>query len=496
VDALAALAALLSSPQLLGLMGVAVVVGMVFGAVPGVGGKTAIVLAIPFVFGMDPVPGAVFLLAMHAVVHTGGSIPSILFGIPGTGADAATVVDGHPMAEKGEAGRALGASLSASAVGGVIGAVALALFLPVVRPLLLLIGPAETFLLAVFGLTFIGVLAGPDPVKGLAVGTLGVLMATVGMDPKTGIPRYAFGQLFLWEGVDLTTAVLAFFAVPEMISLGARGGRVSSVQPSAANTGWRALWRGVTDVARHPGLTLRTSLIGTGIGLIPGIGGDVATWICYGHAVQSSKEPERFGHGAVEGVIAPETANNAKEGGALVPTLFFAIPGSSGMALLLGAFAVLGLAPGPTFLLEHGDLVWILIWTLAVSNLMGAALMLFASRWLALAAFMPTGALVPMVLVLALIGSYAVASAWESLVLLSVLGVLGWLLKRSGWPRAPFAVGLILGGILEVSLDQSLTIWGPAFLLRPATPILLGLTGIGLWWSRSQGLKGTNPDVA
>jgi TctA family transporter len=491
-QALACLVELASSPALLGLMALAVALGLVVGAVPGLGGKTAITLAIPFVFGMDALPGAVFLLAMHAVVHTGDTVPSILLGIPGTGPAAATVLDGHPMARQGLAGRALGASLTASAVGGVIGAAALALALPLLQPLVLRVGPAEIFLLAVLGICLIPAVSGEDLGKGLAVGVLGVLLACVGMDALTGAPRYTFGWLFLWDGVDLTTAMLAIFAVPEMVELGARGGAVASAAGAAGAPGaslgwrWRQLLDGVADVGRHWGLALRTSLLGVGVGTVPGLGGEVASWVSYGHAVQSAKDPARFGRGAVEGVIAPETANNSKEGGSLVPTLLFAVPGSSGMALLLGAFTVLGIAPGPRLFLEQPALVWTLVWALALSNVLGSALLLVAAPWVGRLAFVRIGRLVPVVFVLAIVGSFAVTATWECLPLLVAVSALGWAMKRGGWPRAPFAIGLVLGEIAEVTLHQSLVLFGPAFLLRPGCLALLVAVAAALVFSRAR----------
>ena len=340
---------LVADPSLWLVMVAAVPMGMIFGAVPGLGGKLGIVLSIPLVFGMDMVPGCVFLVAMHSVVHTGGSIPSILLGIPGTGPDAATVCDGHPMARRGEGGRALGASLAASAVGGVFGAVFLAALMPIVQPTVLAFGPAELFFLALLGITFIGAVSGDDVVKGVLVGTLGLMLSFVGAEPQTGMPRFSMGQIFLWDGIDVITAVLAIFAVPECLVL-AGNRTMSSAVSGRVRYGLSELLDGVADVGRHWGLTLRTSFIGAVIGLIPGLGGDVASWMCYGHAVQTSQTPERFGTGAVEGVIGPEAANNSKEGGSLLPTLFFGIPGSSGMVLMLGAFIVLGVQPGP----EHG----------------------------------------------------------------------------------------------------------------------------------------------
>jgi TctA family transporter len=474
---ISSLVGLITSPTLMGLIVVAIPVGMFFGAVPGLGGKLGIVLLIPFVFGMDMTAGAVFLLAMHAVVHTGGSVPSILFGVPGTGPDAATIMDGFPMAQNGEAGRALGASLGASGLGGVIGAGVLAILIPVLAPVVLAFSPAEFFLLAILGITFIASLSGNSLIKGMIVGAFGLMIAFVGMDPQTGVARFTFGQLFLWDGVDLITAILAMFAVPEMIALGVKGGSVSAVTRDAANYSIRDVLGGLVDVFRHWWLSLRTSVIGAVIGMIPGLGGDAASWICYGHAVQSSKTPERFGKGTVEGVIAPETANNSKEGGSLLPTLFFGVPGSSGMAILLGALIMLGIQPGPRMIVENLDLVWTLIWALVLANVLAVVMFLGVARWVGLLAFIRGGLLIPFVFVLVFLGSYLSHGAWQNMLLILLFGLLGYGLKETGWPRPPFVIGLVLGPIAEVSLHQALAIWGPAFLMRPLSLVFLVLIG-------------------
>jgi TctA family transporter len=463
---------LTTDPALWILILAAVSMGMLMGAVPGLGGKLGIVLSIPLVFGLDPIPGAVFLVAMHAVVHTGGSIPSILLGIPGTGPDAATVCDGFPMTQRGEAGRALGASLAASAVGGILGAAFLAALMPVVQPTILAFGPPEFFFLALLGITLIGAVSGDDFVKGSIVGLLGLMLSFVGAEPQTGVLRFTMGEMSLWDGIDMITAMLGIFALPECLELASTGRRRSAASGVWARYRFGDLLTGIADVGRHWGLTLRTSIMGAVIGLIPGLGGDVASWMCYGHAVQSSKTPERFGKGAVEGVIGPEAANNSKEGGALLPTLFFGIPGSSGMAIILGAFVVLGLQPGPAIARDHLDLVWTLIWTLVISNLLAALMFLALAPWLVLVVYLRAGLIVPFVLLFACIGAYVGDASWQNLLLLSAFGILGMGFKRAGWPRSPFAIGIVLGPIMETSLHQSLAIWGPAFVLRP---IALGL---------------------
>jgi TctA family transporter len=472
---LASLLTLLTSPYLLGLMALAVPFGLLLGIVPGIGGRFGLVVAIPFIFGMEPVAGAVFLVSMHAVVHTGGSLPSILLGIPGGGPDAATVVDGYPMSRRGEAGRAIGASLASSAVGGLIGAVVLALGLPVVWPLLLSFGPAETFLLSLLGITFMAALSRADLLKGLTVGFLGLMLSFVGADSQLGLPRFTFGQTFLWDGIGIMAAMPAIFAVPEMVDMGLARHRTVGGSIDDVRISYHQLAVGARDVIRHRWLTLRASCLGAFIGIVPGLGGDVASWVCYGHAVQTSKHPERFGQGAVEGVIAPDAANNSKEGGALLPTLFFGIPGSSSMTLFLGALVVLGVQPGAQLLFSQGGLVWTLMWALALANIVGALMLAALGRWLTFVTFGPGNQLVPFAIIFIVIGALFGTGDVRVLGVLFVLGALGLLLKHAGWPRAPFAIGLVLGAVTERALHQAWALQGARFLLRPGAIILIAL---------------------
>jgi putative tricarboxylic transport membrane protein len=480
-DALAGLGAYLDHPTLLVALLVAVPLGVLAGVIPGLGGKLSIVMAIPFLVGTDPAVGAVFLLAMHSVIHTGGPIPSILLGVPGSGPDAATVVDGHPMARSGQAGRALGAALASSCVGGIFGALVLALALPLVKPVLLSFGPPEVFMLAVLGITFIAAVSGARMVRGLMVGCIGLLVSFVGMDPIGGVARYTGGQLFLMDGVDLITAVVGLFAIPEMLALmGHPGHRDAS---SAGGFEERGILKGMLDVWQHRYLTLRASLIGTVIGIIPGLGGDVASWVAYGHAVHSSPRPAEFGKGRIEGVIAPEAANNSKEGGSLLPTLFFGIPGSSGMAVLLGAFVTLGITPGPAMAEQGLPLVWTLIWALVMANMLAVVVFLPGAGLLARVSGLSGAAMFPFVLCFALIGTYLSALHWQTFILLFGFGLLGVALKHHAWPRGPFAIGLVLGTPAEIALHQSLTIWGASFLMRPLTLLLIVLVLASLWQS-------------
>ena len=480
---------LFTSPYVMYMLMLGTLIGIFFGAVPGLGGRLAIAVTIPFIFGQPMVAGAVFLLSMHAVTGTSGQISSILFGVPGTGDDAATIVDGYPMAKKGEAGVALGASLMASGIGGVIGAMVLAVLIPVIEPIVLKFSPAEFFFLALLGITFVAFVSGSAIFKGLVVGFYGMMLAFVGMDPQTGIARYSDELLFLWDGMDLITAVLALFAVPEMIHLGVKGGSISAVSKEMAQTGVRAQLKGCAITFKHWWLVLRCSAIGAFIGILPGLGGSAAAWICYGHAVQSCKNAETFGKGDVRGVIAPESATNSKEGGSLLPTLFFGVPGSSGMAILLGAWLILGIQPGPMMLTENLDLVWILIWALVVSNLAAVVILLFITRWVALLVFLRGGILIPVVLIVTVLGTLLAKGQWENLILLGILSVIGYGLLKYDWPRPPFAIGIVLGKIAEESLHKAWALWRWDFFLRPLSLILMGLIAITIAYAVYRAFK-------
>jgi TctA family transporter len=473
--AISSLVGMLTSPYLMGLMLAGVLVGIFMGIAPGVGGKLGLVLLIPFVYGMSPLAGAVFLLSMHAVVHTAGAVTSILLGVPGEGATAATVLDGFAMTKNGEPGRALGASFGASLAGSIAGAIFLGASLGVLEPIILRFSPAEFFLLAILGITFIATLSGKNVIKGLSVGFFGLMISFVGLDPSTGIPRYTFGQIFLWDGVDIITAILAMFAIPEMISLGVSRRAIAADGAQVQKIRYSQVGQGLMDVVRNRWLVLRVSLLVAAIGVIPGLGGDAASWLAYGHTVQSSKHPERFGKGAVEGVIGAETGTCAKEGGSLMPTIFFGVPGSSGMAIMLGAFLMLGMQPGPAMLTEHLDVVWSLIWALAVANVICVVILLTAAPWISQLAYVKTSLLVPIVLLFAILGSYVGQNAWQNLVLIIFMGMFGYFLKRHDWPRAPFVIGVILGKIAEDSLLKALAIYGYGFFLRPISLVLIAM---------------------
>jgi TctA family transporter len=454
-------------------------VGFWVGLLPGLGGATTLALMLPFIYTMQPVEAFAFLLGMHAVVATTGDITSVLFGLPGEATSAATVVDGYAMTKKGEAGRALGAALASSMVGALVGAIALAAAIPIVRPLVLTFGSPELFMLAIVGLAFIASLSGHGArgmLRGFIAGGLGLLLATVGQDPQAGVARFTFDTLYLWQGLDLVPVLVGIFAIPEMIDLFVRGKSIAGNAPAGGMV--KGAWEGVKDTFRHFWLTIRCSLIGTFIGVMPGLGGSVAQWMAYGHAAQSARteeERKQFGQGDVRGVIGPGAANNSKEGGSLIPTIAFGVPGSTAMAILLGGFLMLGLIPGPDMLTKHLSVTYSMVWTIVIANIITVGVcFLFLDR-LARITEVRAHRLIPAVLVLVFIGSYTSNSHYGDLLVTLVFGGIGYLMVKADWPRAPFVLGLVLGKIAENYLYISVARYEAAWLTRPVVLVLLAV---------------------
>jgi putative tricarboxylic transport membrane protein len=468
------LLSVLSWPAL-GYMLLAIPIGLVFGMIPGLGGPTSLALLIPFTFGMDPVAGFAFLLGMHAVVHTSGSIPAILFDTPGTGPNAATCIDGFPMAQKGEAGRALGAALFSSMVGGVIGAICLGLVIPIVRPLVLSFGPAEFFMLSALGLTFIALMSGDSILKGLMAGGLGLIFSYVVMDPQTGAMRFTYDILYLYEGIHLVVVVVGLFAMATVIEMAVEGGKsiAGDVTVSTTQHPGSGVMMGIKDSIRRWPLLIRCSILGAVIGMCPGLGGDAAAFFTYGHAVQTSKKKELFGTGFVDGVIAPDSAHNAKEGGNLVPTLAFGIPGGAAMAILLGAFLILGVVPGVGMFTKHLSLVYSMIWVLVLANIIAVLICLPFAVKLAKVTFVRTSIIIPFIVVSASMGAFLTTRNLGNLVVVLAMGFLGYAMKVCKFPRAPLLLGIVLGRISERNLMLSLDLYGPTFIFRPIAFILL-----------------------
>ncbi|HZD39702.1 MAG TPA: tripartite tricarboxylate transporter permease, partial [Terriglobales bacterium] len=462
------------------LMLIGIGVGFVVGILPGLGGPTTMALMLPFIFKMSAVEAFAFLLGMAAVTATTGDITSILFGVPGEPTTASTIVDGHPMAKNGEAGRALGAALMSSLLGAIIGAFSLAIAIPVVRPLVLTFGSPEFFMIALLGVTFVASLSGGNLLKGLISGGFGFLLATIGLDPISGIQRYTFGQLFLWDGVGLVPVTLGLFAIPEIIDLAVVATSIS--REGVGKLG--GVMEGIRDTFRHFWLVFRCSALGAYIGVIPGMGGAVSQWLAYAHAVQSSPNKERFGKGAVEGVLGPGAANNSTLGGALVPTIAFGVPGSVIMAILLGAFIIQGIVPGPDMLLPEPrgklSLTFSFVWIIVLSNILTVAICLLFLDTLAKITQLRVSLLMPIILLLVYLGAFAEKNAFEDLIIVLVFGMLGWIMVKFGWQRPPLLLGMVLGPLMENRLFLSTDNYGLAWLARPGVLIISALIVVGI----------------
>lgn len=464
------------------LMMIGIAVGFMVGILPGLGGPTTLALMLPFIFKMSAVEAFAFLLGMTAVTATTGDITSVLFGVPGEATTASTIVDGHPMAKKGEAGRALGAALMSSLVGAIFGAFALALAIPVVRPLVLLFGSPEFFMLALLGISFVAALSGGAILKGIISGGLGFLLATIGLDPISGIQRYTFGQLFLWDGIGLVPVTVGLFAIPEIIDLAVHGGSIAKEQVGKIG----GVMQGIKDTFRHFWLVIRCSALGAYIGVIPGMGGGVSQWISYAHAVQSSPDKDRFGKGAVEGVLGPGAANNSTLGGALIPTIAFGVPGSVSMAILLGAFIIQGIVPGPDMLLPEPrgklGLTFSFVWIIVISNLVTVAICLLFLNQLAKITNIRSSLLMPFILLLVYLGAFAEKNAFQDMGIVLAFGALGWVMVKLDWQRPPLLLGLVLGPLMENRLFLSTDNYGAAWLWRPGVLILFAVTLLGIFY--------------
>jgi putative tricarboxylic transport membrane protein len=471
---------------------IGIVVGFWVGLLPGLGGATTLALMLPFVYRMPPVQAFAFLLGMHSVVATTGDITSILFGIPGEGTAAASVLDGHAMAKKGEAGRALGASLTSSLVGAIIGAAALAAAVPVVRPLVLTFGSPELFMLAILGIASISSLGGRGPramLRGFLAGALGLFLAAVGQDPQAGNLRYTLGTLYLWDGLNLVPVLVGLFGIPEIVDLAVRRTAIAGDAPSRIS----GVLEGVKDTFRHFWLTVRCSLVGTWIGILPGLGGAVAQWMAYAHAVQSAKdarERDGFGQGDVRGVIGPGAANNSKEGGDLIPTIAFGVPGSSSMAILLGAFFLVGLVPGPEMLTTHLRVTFSMVWTIVLANIITVVASFVFLNQLARLTAIRGVLLIPFLLLLIFVGAYTANSSIGDLFVMLAFGALGYFMVRYRWPRAPLVLGFVLGDIAERYLWISTARYGAAWLTRPVVLVLFVLALVVMAWPFIQERRG------
>lgn len=464
---------MLITPEVMLYVVIGVIICTVVVIIPGLGGLFALAILLPFVFRMDPITGIAFIMAMNVVNGTGNTITSILFGIPGSASGVASTFDGFPMTQRGEGIRAVAAGLTASTLGGLIGAVVLALSLPILRPIVLAFRSPEFFTLILVAIVFMAFIAGSDPLRGLISGGLGLLIALVGLEISTATERYTFGQLYLWDGLPLVPVLLGLYAVSEMISLMTRGGAIA--QRSSGKGAGQQLLQGFRDAFIHWRAVLQSSAAGLWVGLAPGLGDAAAQFVAYSQVARSSKNRDQFGKGAIEGVIAADAATNSKEGGALIPTLAFGIPGSSSMAVVIAVFLAFGLQPGPEMLTTHINIVWMIIWIMVIANVLAAALCFGITPLLAKVTTLRASLIVAPILIFSVFGAYSTNYNFKDILVLFIFGVVGYLLKEFGYSRPIFLIGFVLGQVMEQHYLLSIRIYGYAFLQRPIVLVLLVL---------------------
>jgi putative tricarboxylic transport membrane protein len=452
-----------------------VFIGLMAGATPGISGTMMVILLLPVTFFLEPDAAFILLAAVYCSAVFSGSISAILFRTPGAPEAVATTLDGYEMTKKGRAAEALGISIFSSAVGGLIGTIILILAAPLLASFALRFGPAEYFALAIVGLSVVAVLGSRNMLKAFIAGMLGLLLATIGIDPMSGVPRFTFGIGPLMGGIELVAVLIGLFAISEVLrrvmedhTVREKLGRVTSSLPNL-----QMIKRLSTTIAR-------SSLIGTFIGILPGIGATTAALVSYSEAVRWSKQPEKFGKGLEEGVSAPEAANNAAANGAMVPLLSLGIPGSATTAVLLGAFILHGIQPGPLLFLQEPLLVYTLFVALFLSNF----LILFMAKpfimGFAYIVRIPYSVLGPLILLLCILGVFGIRNNLLDVWVALFFGVVGYVLEKYGFPLAPIILGLVLGGMAENELRRALIMSGGSWSIILESPIAMTLLAVGV----------------
>ena len=455
-----------------------VVIGLVVGILPGLGGIAGLSIVMPFLYGINETSALMMLIGLVVVIPTSDTFASILLGIPGSSASQATVLDGFPLSQQGQAARALSAAFFASLLGGLVGALVLTFFVQIARPLILHLGSAELFMLALFGLSMVGSLSGKNVIQGLAACCFGLIVGAIGSAPTTGEFRVTFGIEYLYDGLPLVVIGLGIFAIPEIIH------HLSSNRSISKVTIKQGQWiEGINDVLNNKLLVLRCSGIGTLIGAIPGLGGTVVDWIAYGHVKQIAKDKSNFGKGDIRGVLAPESANNAKEGGGLVPTLLFGVPGSGAMAVFLGGMILLGIEAGPSMISSNLDLTYTIVWSLALANVFAASACIFIAKPISRLTTIPFNFLAPFMIVLIFFAAFQATKSYMDLVALLIIGIIGVLLKQYRWSRPAFLIGFVLSSQIESYLNLAIQFYGWGMFLRPGVLIILGLTFFSVFYS-------------
>ncbi len=477
----------ITEPVNLLLMVAGVAGGILVGALPGLTGTMAIALLVPFTYGLSPEGALIMLGGVYVGSMYGGSIAAILINTPGAPASIATTLDGYPMAQKGQAEEALAAAATSSGIGGMVGTLILLLFSPLLAALSLKFGPPEFFWLGIMGLTIIAGLSAKSLAKGVVGGLFGVLLSTIGLSPSTGVSRLTFGVSDLLGGVEIIVALIGLFCIPQIMAMAesaGSGGSLASFTPSRGRS-----YKTMLRVFRRWGNLLRSSIIGVIVGIIPGAGGNVAGLLSYQEAMRAASNKEEFGHGAIDGVIASETANNAEVEGSLIPLLTLGIPGAPQAAVLFGALLLQGLRPGPELFTGYGaTITYTFIISLFLANITMFVLGFFGSRYYARALNLPLHLLMPVVLSLSVVGSFAGRNSILDVFIMLLLGLLAYAGTKVAISPAPIALGVILGPIIEQGLVESMMLSRATgslfelFFTRPISLVLIFLTVVSAGW--------------
>ena len=446
----------------------------------GLGTPLVYAIMLPIVIKWEPTTGIALLIGASSVSAICAAYLPVLFGIPGGAGSQATILDGYPMGQRGDARRALGASFMAGGLGALIGTFTLAAAIPLAKALIYLMGSPELFVVVLWGLSMVAVLAGRRPLKGLIAATLGLLVATIGQQEQSGIMRFVFDLPYLLDGFSVSIIALGLFGIPAALDLALK--RLGIEQKPAPLTG--RLLDGVKDTLREWWLVLRCSFIGVWVGIVPGIGSQVVDWLAYGHAAQTSKDGgKNFGRGDVRGVIAPESANDAKDGGDLVTTLLLGFPQGVSTALFIVALLAWGYLPGPEMLKKNPEVVYSVVWIQGISGIIGTMIGFLLANQLAKLAQVRYSIMVPIIFFFVLMGAFSVTRDAADLLVVVAFGFLGYFMRRFGYPRPAMILGLVLGGLMERYLYRSMASYGFMWLTRPAVIVLLVLATISFFFA-------------
>lgn len=454
-------------------LGAGVIVGIVIGVIPGLGGTGAVAVLLPFVFILEPNQAIAMIIGAVAVVHTSDVITSVVLGIPGSAAASVFLLDGHEMAKKGQGGRALSASFIASMIGGIIGIIALTVIVPIARPVVTAFGSPEIFVLIVMGIFLTAMLSKGNVIKGLLISTFGLVLGMVGVSPISAEYRFTFGSEYLTDGIGLVAAALGIFGLAEIIDLTAQKTKVAKGGMDLGG-GWS---QGVKDITKHWADVIRGSAVGVGVGFLPGVGATAGSWLAYGQAQAfASRKPatNNFGKGDPRGVIAPSAASNGIESGSLIPTLLFGVPGAAPFALLLGVLLIFGIQPGPGLITNELDLVYFIVWAFAIASVLGAAVAFVAAKPLARLSYVAFPILAAALIPLLFFSGFQEPLNLNVFYMMLLLGVVGWICKMTNIPRAPFLIAYVLAEPFERYYFLTVNVFSPAeWMTRPFVMVVI-----------------------